>query len=372
MVLPQGGRLPPIHYIFADNPADTPIEVEFRGEAPIGITIEPEWETKAISANGRVDNYFAVSVTSAMANGRYPVVVQLVRSDIEEVPGQITSIPAIQTTFTVHVTGAAATVTIRSVSALTGQPVPGTITLGSEGSGGTFEINRAQGSVMEARVAPGDYRAAFLLGEREIAAEDFTVEENQEIEVVLEVETISFVVAAIRPAEENGRPVVVDLIASVNNEAGIVLGPTSLRTRVLHNGVEVDSVTLKEIGDLPVGLTEAVIPYRPQDGLQPGTYVFVFELDTPEFILTAPEQSSLDVPPLSGLGRIIGWAVGILLILLLLALIIRAFIAGRRRREDEAVDSTPQDLPPTALPSVEGDKAYEPRHARVEVHASEQ
>ena len=370
--LPQGGRLPAIHYIFADNPAGSSIEVEFRAEASPGITIEPEWENTTIPANGIVENYFAVSVAPEMAAGSYPVVVQLVRSDIEEVPGQITNIPAIQTTFTVEVSGATATVIVRSVSALSGEPVPGTITLSSKLSDGQpFEINRAEGSALEMRVAPGDYRAAFLLGGREIAAKDVAVEEDEEIEVVLEVEAISFVLAAIRPAVENGRPVVVDLITSVNNEAGPVPGPTSLRTRVLHNGIEVDLVTLKEIGDLPVGLTEAIIPYRPPDGLQPGTYVFIFELVTPEFILTAPDQPSLEVPPLGDLGQVIGLAVVILLILLLLALIIRAFLAARRRRKDEAVEPTPQDSRPTALPSDGGDEVYEPRHARVEVHTTE-
>ena len=91
--LPQGGSIPPIHYIFVDNPADEPIEVEFRAEAPPGIDIEPEWEQATIPANGKVENHFTVSVSMATAAGDYPVVVQLIRSDIAEISPAFTRNP---------------------------------------------------------------------------------------------------------------------------------------------------------------------------------------------------------------------------------------------------------------------------------------
>ena len=342
--LPQGGSIPPIHYIFVDNPADEPIEVEFRAEAPNGITIEPEWERSSIPANGKVENHFTVTVSSATAAGEYPVVVQLIRSDIEADPGQITNIPAIQTAFTVSVTGAAATVTIRSQSALTGQPVSGTLILAALLSDErTFEINRVEGNVMETPVAPGEYRASFLLGEREIAAEDLTVEADEEVDLVLEVETISFVQAAIRTTEENGRPVVVDLVTSLNNESDPVPGPATLQTRVIHNGIEVDLLILQDLAELPVGLTEATATYRPQNGWQPGKYQFTFHLTTSAFTLTAPDQPTLEVPALPGfnlrvfllsldLRQIIALAVGALLPIVLIERLARWAVGRRRHR----------------------------------------
>lgn len=341
--LPQGGSIPPIHGIFADNPADEPIQVEFRADTPTGILIGPEWDERTIPAQGRVENHFTVEVGPGVAPGEYPVVVQLVRSDIESVPGEITNIPAVQAAFTVEVTGEAATVAVSSVSAITGEPVSGTLTLSAVlPDGNVFEIDRVDGSTLETDVAPGQFRAAFLLGGREVAAEEFTIEPDQHLDVVLEVETVSFVLAAVRPVEERGRVVVVDLVASVNNEAGPIPGPGRLQARVFRDGSEIDTIILSEASELPPGITEATTTYRPADGWQPGSYRFVFELATPAFTLTAPEQPVLEVPNLSGFDllaflaaldtrEIIALSVGSLLGLLLLERLIRWIITRRRR-----------------------------------------
>lgn len=342
--LPQGGSIPPIHAIFADNPADEAIQVEFRADTPAGIHIEPEWDEKTIPGHDSVENHFTVEVGPGVAPGQYPVVVQLVRSDIETIPGRITNIPAIQAAFTVEVAGEAATVTVRSVSALSGEPVTGTLTLAAVlPEGDTFELARVDGSSLEADVAPGQYRAAFLLGERELAAEQFTVGADQQLDVVLEVETVSFVLAAIRPVEERGRVVVVDLVASVNNEAAPIPGPAILQTNVFSDGTKVDTAILSEVSELPAGITEATTTYRPQDGWQPGTYRFVFELVTPAFTLTAPDQPTLEVPTQLGFDllafltslntrQIIALAAGTLLGLVLVDRLIRWAIGRRHRR----------------------------------------
>ena len=352
--LPQGGSLPPIHYIFVDNPANEPIEVEFRAEAATGISIEPEWALATVPAGGKVENHFAVSVSTSIAAGDYPVVVQLVRSDIEALPGQITNIPAIQAAFTINVTGEAATVTVRSESALTGQAVKGTLTLASIlPDGRSFEINREEGDVIETPVAPGEYRAAFVLGEREIAAEELNVAADQDLEVVLEVETISFVLGALRTTEENGRPVVVDLSASVNNESEPVSGPATIQTRILHNGTEVDLIVLQAMAELPVGLTEATATYRPQNGWQVGSYQFTFELATPAFTLTAPDPPSLDIPPISrfdlsdflrslDLREIVALGVASLLGLLAVERLLRLVFGRKRRRRPAKTDGAVQ------------------------------
>lgn len=295
--LPQGGSIPAVHGISADNPGADPIQVEFRAKAATGITIDPEWDSETIPAAGSVVNHFAVEVAPSIAPGEYPVLIQLVRSDIESEPGRVTNIPAIQATFTVEVVGDAATVTVRSVSAHSGEPVTATITLSARlDDRGWFEIDRAQDDTLDARVAPGEYRAAVLVGEREVAAEEFTVEPDQSLDVVIEVETVSFVVAAARPVTERGRLVVVDLVASVNNETDPIPGPNRLQAIVSHGGVEVDTVTLDELSEVPAGITEGSVTYRPDGGWQEGTYRFAFRLVTPAFTLTAPDQPVLEVP----------------------------------------------------------------------------
>ncbi|MEX1004986.1 MAG: hypothetical protein WD990_10905 [Acidimicrobiia bacterium] len=340
--LPQGGVLPPVHAIFADNPETEPIEVEFRAQAPAGILIEPEWNERTIPAGGGVENHFGVQVAASLAQGEYDVVVQLVRSDIEPQPGQITNIPAVQAAFTVEVTGDAGTVTVRSISAQSGEPVAATITLSARhGDERWFEIDRVQGAVLEGRVAPGEFRAAVLLGEREVAAEEFTVDADQTLEVEIELETVSFVLVAARPVTERERLVVVDLVASINNEIGSIPGPNILQARVLHGGVEVDTVVLEEFPQVPAGITEATVTYRPEDGWQAGTYGFVFELVTPAFTLVAADEPVLEVPEmhfdplsfLSGLDIREAIALGALaiLVLILFERLFRYLIRRRRR-----------------------------------------
>jgi hypothetical protein len=277
-----------------------------------------------------------------VAPGEYPVVIQLVRSDIESEPGRITSVPAIQAAFTVEVTGEAATVTVRSVSAHSGEPVAATITLAARhGDQGWFQVDRVEGTTLESEVAPGEFRAAVLLGEREVAAEEFTVEADQNLEVVMDVETVSFVLAAVKPTEEDGRLVVADLVASVNNETEPISGDNLLQATVSHDGVEVDTVILDELSEVPAGITEAAVTYRPEDGWQEGTYHFLFELVTPAFTLTAPDQAVLEVPDmgfdlfpfLAGLDprEAIALTAAALLGLLLIERLIRYLLRRRQR-----------------------------------------
>jgi len=343
--VPQAGSLPPIHYIFVDNPEGEPLRVEFRADTPGGISVTSEWAETTVPAGGRVENRFGITVGPGVAAGDYPVVVQLVRSDIEAQPGRVTNIPAVQTSFTLEVTGSASTVVVRSVSAFTGEPVTGTLTLSAVlPDGGHFEIDRVEGSSLEALVAPGEYRAALLLGERTVASQDLVVDADERHEVLLEVETVSFVLAVVRPVEERGRLVVADLTAAVNNEAEPISGPVSLRVVVLHQGVAVDTVTLLENAELPVGLTESTVTYRPADGWQPGRYQFRFELATPGFVLTAPKMPTLDIPPgssfdlqewLDTLGQreIIALAAAAVLALLLAERLVRSVVSRRRRQK---------------------------------------
>jgi hypothetical protein len=336
--LPQGGGIPPIHYIFADNPQDEPIRVEFRAEAPAGISIDSQWEERTVAANGRVENRFGITASRVIAVGEYRVVVQLVRSDIEPEPGQVTNLPAVQVSFTVSVTGEKAAVVVKAVSGLTGQPVAGTLSLSATlPEGGTLELHRTEGSTLEVEVAPGTYRAAFLLGERTVAFQDFEVAADETVEVVLEVEAVSFVLAAVRPVEEDGRPVVVDLVAGVNNEAETVEGPVSLQAVVLHQGAEIDAVILRELTELSPGITNADATYRPEAGWQPGIYGFRFELVTPTFTLTAPEVPAIEVPlvtPWLDLRALVVLAAAAVLLLMLLWQML-ALVARRRRRRHE-------------------------------------
>lgn len=347
--IPQGGEIPPLHYIFADNPTNEPIRVEFVADTPTGITVEAEWEEREVPANSGVENRFGIAVGPEVAAGEYPVVVQLVRSDIESQPGRVTNLPAVQTSFTVDVTGETATIGVEAVSALSGQPVAGTLKVAAAtGDGDHFEVARVEGSSLEAEVAPGEYRVSFLLGDRTLATQEVTATADDTAEVTLEVETVSFVVAAARPTLEDGRPVVVDLSASVNNEAEPITGTAVLQAVVVHQDSEVDTVTLTEADGVPLGVTEGTATYRPTQGWNEGTYQFRFQLVTSEFTLTAPDPPSLNVPPPSQ-----GWDIrililvvaGSLLVLLLLERLIRVIARRVRARQAHKAGRHTPDVP---------------------------
>src|SRR6185436_15690975 len=107
-------------------------------------------------------DFFSILLDPAVPPGDHTVTVQLIRSDIDAQPGQVTNIPAVGTSFTIRVTGASATVTVEATSVESGLAVDGTLVLAS-GSGTAFEIDRQDGSTFTHTVAPGRYRASFML-----------------------------------------------------------------------------------------------------------------------------------------------------------------------------------------------------------------
>lgn len=192
--------------------------------------------------------------------------------------------------------GEAATITVEARSEQSGQPVAGTLTLAAVTSpAATFEVARTDGVELSARVAPGRYRAAYLLAGRELASADVDVAAGATEAIMLEVRTVSFVVVAATPVEEDGKVVVVELVASVQNHLQPIDGPITIRALVHRDGQETDTVTLDDLDDLDLGVTEARLTYRPPEGFAEGRYRFEFELVTEQFTLRASDEPSFDV-----------------------------------------------------------------------------
>lgn len=295
VALPTGASVPPIHHVFADNPEDEAIEVEFRAEAPSGIEITPEHVRLRIPPGESVNDPFSITVADAMPPGDHEVTAQLVRTDIQSRAGQVTNVPAVGVTFTIRVVGDSATVTVRAVSAQSGTPVEGTLALSALTEPTTpFEVARSSGSELVARVAPGDYEATYLLDGRELAAERLSVT-GADTSLTLEVDTVSFVLVAAQPVEEDGKIVVSDLVASVENHLRPIDGPVTIRVIVHRDDRVVETVTLDELDGLPLGITEAEHPYRPAEGFSDGTYRFVFELVSNDFTLRAGDEPTFEV-----------------------------------------------------------------------------
>jgi len=326
--LGQGQRVGPIHYIFADNPEATPIGVEFRAETPPGISVTPDRRAFTIPPGGKATARFSIEVSEAVAPGSYPILVSLVRTDVVSSAGRVTNVPAIGARFAVRVTGQAGTIQARTVDPA-GAPVEGTIVVAAELDGGrSFEVARVEGSQLERAVAPGRYEVRLLLGDSERAAETVTVAADAVTAVTLTVETVSFVVAEARPVEEDGKVVVAELLAAVQNAFEPVEGPITLRAVVRREGGPAETVELEQLDRLPLGSTEARLTYRPAAGWDPGTYRVVFELVTPELTLRRAASTPIEVSE-SGGGRLTLISAGA--ILAALAALMLVLVARRAR-----------------------------------------
>jgi hypothetical protein len=294
--LTSGATVGPTHHVFADNPGTEPIEVEFRADAPPGIEIIPELDRFTLQPGASTKDFFSIVLDAALPPGDHAVTVQLARSDIAVEPGSVTNIPAIGTSFTIRVVGASATVTVDATSAESGHPVDGTLVLAALTSTSTsFEVGRHDGATFTQTVAPGRYRASYILDGRELAFGEADVAADDAVTIDLDVNTVSFVVVSARPVDEDGRVVVADLSASVDNHLRPIAGGITIQALVYRNGRHVDTATLQQSSHLAIGVTEATLVYRPQAGFQPGTYRFEFEVVTDEFTLRSSTESTFTV-----------------------------------------------------------------------------
>jgi hypothetical protein len=333
--LTSGAMVGPTHHMFADNPGTEPIEVEFRADASPGIEIIPELDRFTLQPGASTKDFFSIVLDAAVPPGDHAVTVQLARSDIAVEPGAVTNIPAIGTSFTIRVVGDSATITVDATSAESGRPVDGTLVLAAlTGTGTSFEVGRHEGATFTHTVAPGRYRASYTLDGRELAFGEADVAADQTVTIDLDVNTVSFVVVSARPVEEDGRVVVADLSASVDNHLRPIAGNITIQALVFHDGQHVDTATLHQSGHLAIGVTEATLVYRPQAGFQPGAYRFEFEVVTDEFTLRSSTESTFTVPQpsLTDTAFYVAVAIAAGLIAAIGAAVLTIRRAGRRRR----------------------------------------
>ena len=295
--LPPGGGIGAIHHLTADNPTDQPLQVDFRAESPLGIQVVPSLERATIAPGRSVRVPFALEVAASMTAGDHVVNVQLVRSDVPATPGVVTSVPAVGTTFTVRVTGSTGTLVVRAVSAETGAPADGTISIHAvDASDRTLEVARVEDSELSQVVAPGVYRASYRLGGTEMASQRVTVAEGGSATATLAVRSVSFVAGSARAGRQHGAVVVADLTASVENRVGPIEGEVALVARIRHDDGPPEVATLQRFDGLPTGLTETTVTWHPADGFEPGTYRFEFQLVTSAFTISHAGQAEVVVP----------------------------------------------------------------------------
>jgi hypothetical protein len=359
--LTSGATVGPTHHVFADNPGTEPIEVEFRADAAPGIEIIPELDRFTLQPGASTKDFFSIVLDPAVPPGDHAVTVQLARADIAVEPGAVTNIPAIGTSFTIRVVGASATVTVDATSAESGRPVDGTLVLAAlTGTGTSFEVGRHEGAAFTHTVAPGRYRASYTLDGRELAFGEANVAADQNVTIDLAVNTVSFVVVSARPVDDDGRVVVADLSASVDNHLRSIAGSVTIQALVFHDGRLVDTAILHQSGHLAIGVTEATLVYRPQAGFQPGAYRFHFEVVTDEFTLRSSTESTFTVsqPSLTDTTFYVAVAVAAGLIAAIGAAVL-TLRRTRRRRRGTARDRSPAPSARSTRPATT-DRALPP------------
>ena len=128
-----------------------------------------------------------------------------------------------------------------------------------------------------------------------LASREADVAVDESVTIRLDVNSVSFVLVAAKPIDEDGRAVVANLTASVDDDSRTDAGDVTIHALVYRAGIQVDTATLQQTDQLAVGVTEATLVYRPQAGFEAGDYRFEFELVTEEFTLRSLTQPTFIV-----------------------------------------------------------------------------
>ena len=331
--------------MYVQNIGDDVAEVELRGELPAGIVLEPLVPTPLVLRPGELGQFpFLVTVSDAVAPGRYELIINLAQTNVGRRDGPTGSVytPAIAGSFVVEVVGASAAVTIAPVSDATGLPATGRISLFYlTGQATPLLIDATDGTRLTRDVVPGRYRATFDVPGLQRQELEFEIAAGEDRVVRMEIPTLSFSFVGATPTlDADGDIVTAELVASVNNSLRRVDGPITFGVEVLRDGTLIEDINLAVVPELPPGRSEQRASYRPLEGFSGGEWEFVFVLSSDEFRLEATERPSFTAPGLLQSNWEYVALAGAAVLILLLAAPRRWWIAlGRRRRtEEEVVD----------------------------------
>ena len=224
--------------------------------------------------------------------GNYTVIVG--GEEIKQVGNESVAAPSGALKATVIVSGAGASVKVVTVD-INGNPVPTSLVLLSLPS--KYPIKRSETGVIEARVAPGDYRTEAYLAGQLLNATEFHVGPNEEKTIKLVVRTVYFLSFNVVPAKDSeGRIGYAYIVATVRNlfkplpNAKVVL-------RVYKDGEHLEDVEVSTLPQLPLNDTEFKYNYIPQGGWKSGDYAFQMLLYSGGRLYAKTEVKTLEVTP---------------------------------------------------------------------------
>lgn len=320
---------------FVQNLGDQPAEVEINAGLPTGLSIETLVDSPIVLDPGAGMNVpFAIVSDPLLAVGRNEVIVTLgqVNMTAPEGGGSVYA-PAIGGRLVIDSRGESATINISAVSDVTGTPARGLFGLYSIGEGAPVRMEEAEGTGFTRVVPPGDYRVTFEVPGLDRQSRDVSVADGDDLDVVLEISTLSFDRIAATPTFEgsSNNVVTAELSASVTNNLRRIPGPVRLEVTVGRDGEVVDTIDLATFPELPPGQTTRRSSYRPEQGFDTGVWTFRFALIGPNFVVSAPGTDGFEVIS-SGFLSLSWWT---WIVVILLALFILWWLVGRRRQRDE-------------------------------------
>lgn len=295
--LSAGQILPPYQSINVDNAGGSPAEVLFEFQAPSGIILKPKIEVATIAPGNSKRFHFSIEVLAAQAPGDYPVTINVKQTNVPVIKGKVVFAPAVGASFVVRVSGESGGVEIRSLSKLDRSPATGVITLGLIVEPGLPPVTVAQttASLLEYKVAPGNYLATFETPGLTTESKEFIVLANQTTKVELLVTTIYFVLYSVIPQPSFDDVKSVKLVTSFKNNMGELRGSFVLNARIFLNEVEIERIVLQKFDLLNIGLTDVSEIYLPADGWKPGVYSFEYELRSPTFSITVVVDKQITI-----------------------------------------------------------------------------
>lgn len=315
--MPQGSKIPPIHYIYLVNETDRPIPVVWQAFTPRGIELTPEATSFTLGVGETRTTRFTVSTDNQIAPGTHPVTAQFARTDVPpNKNGEITQVPAIATEFNVIVSGDSGVIEARAVSKQDGTPVLGDLTLYAVDAGPSFfAIAETNGSFLSERVAPGNYEARFSLGSTILATGQAKVANRRTEKITLAVDTLFFNSAGADPRIIDGEVVAAELSAGFDNQYRPIPGPVKLVANVTRDDQLIETFLIEKWKRLEKGTEEPTNTYIPSDGWSAGTYRFSFEIQTPGFTVEAVDDPEIVIP---GPPYLLYLALALLAVLLIL------------------------------------------------------
>lgn len=319
MVPGESITTPDVYVMFFNN-YDTEITVEYYTSGPEGVEFLFDNIPVKIPANKTVKVPISLKVDEKTVPGNYEIGVAA-KVIPDEVNGVILA-PSTKLNATISILGEAGEFIIKTVD-YQEEPFKSTIRLYREDDDGTYAVATSETGILEDRMVPGNYTAYAYYNEQEIGRKKFTLKANDDLEIILPVETVFIpTFSATAQFESNGELIRnAQLVYTIDN----IFNPienAKLILSVLRNEEKLETTELLAFPTLLVGKTEGRYSYIPSNAWENGVYTFKLQVldQNNQVLANSFEQSILvDQFPFNWIPVLIG-TIGVLVASLIGAL----------------------------------------------------